>query len=100
VTIAARQAITTAGPCEPGDILGAIEGDFAIVGHHLAEVAVKLLDRLISGGGAELVTLVTGEGGQGLAEHCEEYIARKYPIIDVVIYDGGQVRYPLLLSVE
>ncbi len=100
VTIAARKAITSGGPCEPGDVLGAIEGDFAIVGSHLVEVAIRILDRLISGGGAELVTLVTGEGGDGLAEHCEEYISRKYPIIDVVIYDGGQSRYPLLLSVE
>ena len=29
VTIAARQAMTMAGPCEPGDVLGVIAGDFA-----------------------------------------------------------------------
>ena len=33
VTVAARQAMTTAGPCEPGDVLGAIEGDFVVVKH-------------------------------------------------------------------
>ena len=32
VTVAARQAITMAGPCEPGDVLGVIAGDFAVVG--------------------------------------------------------------------
>ena len=100
VTIAVRQAITSAGPCEPGDVLGAIEGDFAAVGSDLFDVAVSILERLISGGGAELVTLVTGEGGDGLAERCEDYIARHYPIIEVVAYDGGQSRYPLLVAVE
>ena len=35
VTVAARRAITMAGPCEPGDVLGVIEGDFAVVGDDL-----------------------------------------------------------------
>ena len=39
VTIAARQAMTMAGPCEPGDVLGVIDGDFAVVGDDLGEVA-------------------------------------------------------------
>ena len=43
VTVAARQAITMAGPCEPGDVLGAIGGDFVVVGHDLTEVAEDVL---------------------------------------------------------
>ena len=35
VTVAARQAMTMAGPCEPGDVLGVIAGDFAVVGEDL-----------------------------------------------------------------
>ncbi|MDP2774478.1 MAG: DAK2 domain-containing protein, partial [Nocardioides sp.] len=46
VTIAARQAMTMAGPCEPGDVLGVIAGDFAVVGSDLAEVAYGVLGRL------------------------------------------------------
>ena len=38
VTIAARQAMTMAGPCEPGDVLGVIDGDFAVVGDDQDEV--------------------------------------------------------------
>ena len=38
VTIAARQAMTMAGPCEPGDVLGVIDGDFAVVGDDHGEV--------------------------------------------------------------
>src|SRR4051794_34767101 len=44
VTIAARKAMTTAGPCEPGDVLGMIEGDFVLVGHDLLEVTIKVLE--------------------------------------------------------
>ncbi len=99
VTIAARQAITMAGPCEPGDVLGVIEGDFAVVGHDLDLVATEVLERMLGGGG-ELVTLVSGSDGNGLAAHCEEYVADRHAHVDVVVYDGGQDRYPLLMSVE
>ena len=59
VTVAVRQAMTTAGPCEPGDVLGAIEGDFAVVGSEPFAVATDVIERLLGGGG-ELVTLVSG----------------------------------------
>jgi DAK2 domain fusion protein YloV len=99
VTIAAKRAITMAGPCEPGDVLGVVAGDFAVVGNDLRAVAVEVLERLLGGGG-ELVTLVGGAEVNGLAEHCEEYVADRHAHVDVVVYDGGQDRYPLLMSVE
>ena len=64
VTVAARQAMTMAGPCEPGDVLGAIGGDFVVVGHDLTEVAEDVLGRLLGGGG-EMVTLVSGARRRG-----------------------------------
>jgi dihydroxyacetone kinase-like predicted kinase len=99
VTIAARQAITTAGACEPGDVLGALQGDFAVVGQDRFTVATELLRRLLDGGG-ELVTLVGGCDAGDLPTRCEEWVGREYPGVDVVTYDGGQERYPLLLAVE
>jgi DAK2 domain fusion protein YloV len=99
VTVAARRAITMAGPCEPGDVLGVIEGDFAIVGDDLYAVATGVLERLVGGGG-ELVTLVSGEDGDDLAERCASYVESAHPTIDVVVYEGGQERYPLLVAVE
>lgn len=99
VTVAARQAITSAGPCEPGDVLGAVEGDFVVVGQGLPEVAVDVLERMLRGGG-ELVTLIAGQGGEEATAHCEAHLAREHPSIDVLRYDGSQERYPLLLGVE
>lgn len=101
VTIAAKQAITMAGPCEPGDVLGAIGGDFVVVGSDLVEVAQEILGRLLGGGG-EMVTLVSGadDAGGVLTQACSDWLERQHPTVDVVVYDGGQERYPLLVAVE
>ncbi|MFC7361523.1 DAK2 domain-containing protein [Nocardioides astragali] len=99
VTVASRQAITMAGPCEPGDALGVIAGDFAVVGSDLETVANDVLERLLAGGG-ELVTIVSGEGGVELADRVAARVEERHPHVDVAVHDGGQPRYPLLVSVE
>jgi dihydroxyacetone kinase-like predicted kinase len=99
VTIAVREAITTAGHCEPGDVLGAVEGDFAVVGKDLFEVAVDVAERMLGGGG-ELFTVIAGAGGEELARHCARHVEAHHPTVDVLVYHGGQERYPLLLGVE
>jgi uncharacterized protein len=99
VTVASKQAMTTAGPCEPGDVLGVLQGDFAVVGDDLFEVGTAVLDRLLTGGG-ELVTLVTGQDGDDLADRCQTWVEAHHPGVDVLVYDGGQARYPLLVAVE
>ncbi|MGI8900372.1 MAG: DAK2 domain-containing protein [Nocardioides sp.] len=99
VTVASRQAMTSAGPCEPGDVLGVIEGDFTVVGADLFTVATEVIERLLGGGG-ELVTVVSGGGGTDLAQQCAAYLSHVHPTVDVVRYDGGQDRYPLLVCVE
>ncbi|MEP9381194.1 DAK2 domain-containing protein [Nocardioides cheoyonin] len=101
VTLATKRAITMAGPCLPGDALGVIDGDFVKVGHDLAEVASFILGRLIGGGG-ELVTIVSGqEDADGeLAAAAAAWVEAHHPTVDAVVYDGGQERYPLLVSVE
>ena len=101
VTVAAKQAITTAGPCEAGDVLGVIDGDFALIGSDLFEVASGVVGRLLGAGG-DLVTLVSGrdEYAAALAERCQAWVEESFPLADVVVYAGGQERYPLLMSVE
>jgi dihydroxyacetone kinase-like predicted kinase len=101
VTVASKQAMTTAGPCEPGDVLGVLQGDFAIVGDDLLDVSTQVLDRLLGGGG-ELVTLVSGadDPAGALAQTCSAWVEEEHPTVDVVVYDGGQERYPLLIAVE
>ncbi|MCY7373221.1 MAG: DAK2 domain-containing protein [Spirochaetaceae bacterium] len=103
VTIAAREAVTMAGVCRAGDVLGIVDGDFAVIGNDLEQVARTVVDRMLGSGG-ELVTLVTGaaEGGAGpgLADAVVAHLRRTRPEVDTVAYEGGQPRYQLLIGVE
>jgi dihydroxyacetone kinase-like predicted kinase len=100
LTIAAKEAITTAGLCRPGDALGVVQGDFAVVGQELAAVAVEVVDRLLASGG-ELVTIVRGAGAtEELVAAVTGHLRRTRRDVEVAVLDGGQERYPLLLGVE
>ncbi|MBM7786662.1 DAK2 domain-containing protein [Tenggerimyces flavus] len=100
VTVATRDAITSAGWCKAGDVLGVVEGDFALIGADLATVGRDVLARLLGGGG-ELVTVVTGaDADAGLAAAVLEGVRATRPEVDTMVYDGGQPRYPLLIGVE
>jgi uncharacterized protein len=99
VTVAVRRAITTAGHCEPGDVLGAVEGDFVVVGEELFDVARDVIGRMLGGGG-ELFTVIAGAGGEEAARRCVEHLQDAHPTVEVQLYDGGQDRYPLLFGVE
>jgi fatty acid kinase len=100
VTVADEEAFTSAGVCHPGDVLGFIDGDVAVIGSEVFAVGVGLLDRLLIGGG-ELVTLVTGATAQpDLRNRLVDYLHATRPAVEAVVYDGGQPRYPLLIGVE
>ena len=100
VTVAAREGLTTAGPCRPGDVLGIIDGDFAAIGSDLEAVAFDMLERLLSSGG-ELVTIVVGAGAPaGVAERLAERLSHAHIALELAVIDGGQEHYPLLFGVE
>ncbi|MDN3356639.1 DAK2 domain-containing protein [Actinomadura sp. DC4] len=97
---AAEEAVTSAGICRQGDTLGLIDGDVSVIGADLSDVATRILTRMLSGGG-ELVTLITGAGLPGdLVETVRERLHAHRPDVEVVVYEGGQDRYPLLIGVE
>ena len=59
VTVATKEALTWAGVCQPGDVLGIVDGDVAFLEEDLGAATAEVLGRLLSSGG-ELVTLVVG----------------------------------------
>jgi DAK2 domain fusion protein YloV len=100
VTIASRAALTTAGPCEVGDVLGLVDGDIVIVGTDVAEVAREILGRMLAIGG-ELVTLVPGQdAGPDLRDDLADWVAVQHPLVEVIVHDGGQPLWPLIMGVE
>src|SRR5690606_7879467 len=100
VVVADREGVTSAGLCGPGDVLGMIDGDVAVIGRTLEEVAALVVDRMLAAGG-ELVTLVTGSGAPGgLAPGVADHLRRSRPDADLVVYAGDHGGYPLIIVVE
>jgi DAK2 domain fusion protein YloV len=100
VTVASRAALTTVGPCDVGDILGLVVGDIVVVGDDVASVTRDILARMLAIGG-ELVTLVLGaDAGGDLSDDLPQWLAERYPLTDVVVYDGGQPLWPIIMGVE
>ena len=100
VSVATKEALTWAGVCQPGDVLGIVDGDVAFLGTDVAAAAREVLARLLSAGG-ELVTLVVGaQAEEGLGTGVAKALERDRPELEVVVIDGGQPVYPLLVGVE
>jgi DAK2 domain fusion protein YloV len=100
VTLATEPGMTMVGPVGPGDVLGVVAGDFAVVGGDVLEVARQVIDRLLSPAG-ELTTIVLGEGAlPHYADSIRDHLRRSRPDVDLMVYDGGQENYPLFIAVE
>jgi len=100
VRVATEQALTWAGPCEPGDALG-ISGDEVLVVHpEVATTACGLIDLLLAGGG-EMVTVLMGAGvDDGVATELEAHMHRYHPGVELVTYQTGHRGELLLIGVE
>ncbi|RBY96671.1 dihydroxyacetone kinase [Blastococcus sp. TF02-8] len=98
VTVADQEALTSAGRCRPGDVLGSAEGDVLVIGADPVDVARDLLDRLLSAGG-EMATLVVGPDEELGAAVCA-HLSAVHPTVEVVRYGGGPASLPLQIGVE
>lgn len=91
---------TTTGRSEPGVVLGAVEGDLVEVGSEVEEVAWRVVERLLAGGG-ELLTLVMGAAAPAdLAVELTRRVHDGAPGVEVQVIDGGQPRYLVLVGLE
>ena len=99
VFLATRDALTMAGPCRAGDVLGLVDGEIVVVAAALPRAAADVLDRMLSGGG-ELVTLVLGESAAALAEELEDRVAHEHPGVEVTVHAVPHPDVPLLIGVE
>jgi hypothetical protein len=100
VCTAQRAALTVAGPCRAGDLLGLVDGEVHVIGTDLEDVSRRLLDRMLGGGG-ELTTLVLGaDAPDGLGERLRGHVTQTWPFVELQSYAGGQPRYHLLVGVE
>ncbi|MGA9148113.1 MAG: dihydroxyacetone kinase, partial [Candidatus Nanopelagicales bacterium] len=100
ITVAVRQAVTTAGMCEIDDVLGLLDGDIVEIAATFEEAGRAIVRRMLDRGG-ELLTVVTGEGAdeQLLASITAE-VAEENPDVEVEIVRGGQPLWPLIIGLE
>ncbi len=100
VTVASKDAQTSAGDCHPGDVLGVVDGEVVAVGQDLVVVGAAVVARLLAGGG-ELLTVIHGaDGGPELAAAVAASAREGHRDLEVSIIEGRQATYPLLLGVE
>ncbi len=100
LSVAADEALTAVGICQPGDILGLIDGEVVEIGRGMLAVAFNIVDRLL-GVGAELMTVLVGADAPPRAgELIEAHVRDRAPLTDVTVYDGGQSDHPVIIGVE
>ncbi len=100
VRMADEEALTFAGPCEPGDGLGIAGDEVLVVRHDIAATARRLLDLLLGAGG-ELVTVLVGAGvDDGVADDLQAHVHRHHPGTELVAYHTGHRGDALLIGVE
>jgi DAK2 domain fusion protein YloV len=105
ISVASRDALTSAGRCGAGDVLALVEGEVVLVTpgpgpDALTSAAIELLDRMLSSGG-ELVTLVLGTTApEGMGETLTRHLRARWPLVEVQSFVGGQPHHPLLVGVE
>ncbi|WP_344806002.1 DAK2 domain-containing protein [Microlunatus ginsengisoli] len=100
VTVAERPAMTMAGPCRVGDVLGLVQGDFVEIGDSVVEVGARVIGRLLAGGG-ELLTLISGERAPvGLVDELARRAIAASRTLEIERIEGGQSRYLVLVGLE
>jgi dihydroxyacetone kinase-like predicted kinase len=100
VRIAAEEALTWAGTCEPGNGLGIAGDEVLIVASDVTTAGAGLIDLLLVAGG-ELVTVLTGDGvDPGVGEALRDHVRRQHLGIELVTYHTGHRGDALLIGVE
>lgn len=100
VTIASRAALTTAGPCQLGDVIGLVDGDIVVVHSDVVEAVQEILSGMLAIGG-DLVTVVFGQDfSLEQRRELSSWISRGFPLVDVVTIDGDQPLWPVIVGVE
>ena len=99
--VADATALTWAGPCAPGDVLGLVDGEVVLIAPDLSVGALWLASRMLTAGG-ELVTVLLGGGADdALARRAGGRAApRRIPRWTSSCTGAARPGHPLELGVE
>ncbi len=100
ITQAVRDSATDVGPIREGDYLGISNDGIKSVASSVAEVAVGLLDVLVTED-HEIVTIIEGEGATvGDTRHIRQWLEDNRPDVETEVHHGGQPLYPYYFGIE
>ncbi len=100
ITYAVRDTKYEGMDIQEGDIIGLNNGKLSIKGSSVDEVALKLMEDIVTEDDG-LITLYYGQDTtEESAEALREQISGRYPDLDVEVLSGGQPLYYYLISVE
>jgi hypothetical protein len=98
--VADTEALTWAGRCRPGDVLGLVDGEVVLIAPDVPVGALWLASRMLTAGG-ELVTVLLGaEVADAVGEELAAQLHRSHPEVDVVVHRGARPGHPVELGVE
>lgn len=100
VTIAAKAARAGHLTCEPGDVLGLVDGDIVLVGDDVVEIAAALVERIVRRG-TELLTVVVG--AEATDDQVDALVSRATSArddLEVEVLPGGQPNWPFIIGAE
>ncbi len=99
VTFAVRDTNIDGIDIKKDHFMGLIESKIKVTNVSRLALAEELLNELL--GGAEVLTLLYGEGvPTAEVEAIEAYCAEHYPEVEVEVHEGGQPLYPYIFGVE
>ena len=100
LAVAQAEALTWAGRCQPGDVLGVVDGEVVLIAPGLAVGALWLAHRMLVGGGELITVLLGADAPADLADGLVADLYRTHPEVDVMVHRGGPAGCPLELGVE
>jgi dihydroxyacetone kinase-like predicted kinase len=100
IVVAEHESLTSAGVCQPGDVLGLIDGEVVDIGRGQLAVTLAVVDRLL-GIGAELMTVLVGaDAPTGVGELLRRHVRDRTPLTEVTVYEIGSAGAPIVIGVE
>jgi dihydroxyacetone kinase-like predicted kinase len=102
LTTAVRDATADGVAVHQGDYLALVDGRI-VASRAAAEAALQALAEQLLDGGAEILTVLRGQGSGELGERLQavlDGLADAHPGLDIEVHDGGQPHYPVMLSAE
>jgi DAK2 domain fusion protein YloV len=100
LVVAEKEALTWVGRCQPGDVLGLIDGEVVLIGSDVGVAARDLVDRMLVPGGELVTALVGDDAPRSLADELATHLRRTHPEVELACYQGGDLGALLLLGAE